>query len=162
MGTTQMHYWKQNQCAEIYFCLSFSIFSFFNLSLQGNKYGNFRQRFLRNYLTLGFWNLVQTSVWQVVLCIKESATYCLSVICPFFFWSLTKFSVTDFSAFIWARVFKFCIQDWDKQMQLLKTKPRCRDLFLPSFSFFSFFNLLTSKVINMEIFRQRFLRNYLT
>ena len=30
---------------------SFSIFSFFNLSLQGNEYGNFRQRFLRNYLT---------------------------------------------------------------------------------------------------------------
>ena len=30
---------------------SFSTFPFFYLSLQGNEYGNFRQRFLSNYLT---------------------------------------------------------------------------------------------------------------
>ena len=32
------------------FLPSFSIFPFFDLSLQSNEYGNFRQRFLRNYL----------------------------------------------------------------------------------------------------------------
>ena len=41
----QVYYCKQNQGAEIYFCL-FSIFPFFYLSLQCNEY-----IFLRNYLT---------------------------------------------------------------------------------------------------------------
>ena len=47
----QVYNWKQNQDAEIYFCLLFLFFLFFYLSLQCDDYGNFRQRFLRNYLT---------------------------------------------------------------------------------------------------------------
>ena len=48
----KVYYCKQSQGAEIYFCLlKFSIFSFYFLSRHCNEYGNFRQRFLRNYLT---------------------------------------------------------------------------------------------------------------
>ena len=42
---------EDNQGSEIYFCLLFPFFPFFYLSLQCNEYGNFHQRFLRNYLT---------------------------------------------------------------------------------------------------------------
>ena len=47
----QVYNYKQNQGAEIYFCILFLFFPFFHLSFQGNDYGNFRQSFLRNYLT---------------------------------------------------------------------------------------------------------------
>ena len=47
----QVYYCKQNQGAEIYFCLLFLFFLFFYLSIQCNEYGNFRQRFLSNCFT---------------------------------------------------------------------------------------------------------------
>ena len=75
--------------------------------------------------------------------------------------SLTKFSVTDFSASIWARVFKFCIQDGDNQMHYWKQNQGAEIYFCLLFLFFPF-SISHSKVINMEIFVKRFLRNYLT
>ena len=77
----------------------------------------FCQRFLRNYLTWDLKILYKHQVLQVVLCIQESATYGLSVpLFVHFSFSLTKFSVTNFSASISDRVFKFCIHDEDNQM----------------------------------------------
>ena len=88
MGTTKCITENKTKVPRFIFAF-FSIFSFFNLSFQGNKYGNFRQRFLRNYLTLDFEIWYKHQVWQVVLCIKESATYGLSfplfVLFSFFF-----------------------------------------------------------------------------
>ena len=84
------------------FLPSFSIFSFFNLSLPGNKYGNFRQRFLRNLLDLGFWNLVQTSgMTGCTVYRRISHIWLISpFICPFFFISNKIFCYSFLSFYL--------------------------------------------------------------
>ena len=62
-------------------------------------------------LHLGFWNLVQMLGITDVLCKSESASSCISfLLFVHFTFSPIKTSVTDFSASMRAKVFKFCIQ----------------------------------------------------
>ena len=51
----------------------------------------FRQRFLRNYLTWDYLIWYKALLWKVVLCNKESPTYCLSVPIFLFSFSPNKF-----------------------------------------------------------------------
>ena len=64
-------------------------------------------------------------VLQVVLCKKESATYCLSVpLFVHFSFSPIKISVTDFSASIKVRAFKRCIHLEAGQVYCVKENHR--------------------------------------
>ena len=141
----QVDYCNQNQGAEIYFCLLFLFFPFFYLSLQGNEYGNFCQRFLRNYLTWDFEIWYKHQVWQVVLCIKESATYGLSVpLFVHFSFFPTIFPSYQLSIYeCYSLQILYTGQGWPSV--LLKRKPWCWDLLLPSFSIFSLFLSLTPR-----------------
>ena len=122
----------------------------------------FRQRFLKNCLTQDFEILYKALIWQVVLCFKESATYCLSVpLFVHFSFSQTKIYVTDFSAPVEARVFRFCIHLEGGQVYCVK-EIQGANIYFAFFFNFSFFTISHSYVMHMDIFRQRFLRNCLT
>ena len=98
------------------------------------------------------------------MCIKESASYCSSV--PLFLhfsFSQTKIYVTDFSAPVEARVFRFCIHLEGGQVYGVK-EIQGANIYFAFFFNFSFFTISHSYmyVMHMDIFRQRFLRNCLT
>ena len=102
----------------------------------------FRQRFLKNCLTQDFEILYKALIWQVVLCIKESATYCLSVpLFVHFSFSQTKIYVTDFSAPVEARVFRFCIHLEGGQVYCVKEIQGANIYFCLLFQFFFFYHL---------------------
>ena len=102
-------------------------------------------------LDLGFWNLVQTSgmtsctVYQSISHIWLISPF----ICPFFFLS-NKIFCYKFLSFYFRQGLKILYTWWGQPNVLLKTKLRCWDLFLPSFSIFPF-SISHSKVMNMEI-----------
>ena len=82
-----------------------------------------------------------------ILCNKVSATYCLSVpLFVHFSFSLTNFSVTDFSASIWIRVFKFCIHDRMRTTKCItENKTRVLRFIFAFFFFFFLFQSLTPR-----------------
>ena len=103
----------------------------------------FRQRFLKNCLTQDFDILYKALIWQVVLYIKESATYCLSVpLFVHFSFSQTKIYVTDFSAPVEAPQslqILYTLRGWPSI--LCKRNSRCLYLFCLLFQLFFFYHL---------------------
>ena len=73
----------------------------------------------------GPYEIIKMNMKSYILYIfKESATYCLSVpLFVHFSFSLTKFSVKDFSASVWDRIFKFWYTFWEQPNVFVKTKP---------------------------------------
>ena len=145
----------------IFILPSFSIFSFFTISHSYVMHMDiYRQRFLRNYLTQDYEIWQKALICQVVLCIKESATYCICI--PLFLhfsFSPTKTYVTDFSAPIEASVCRFCIHLEGGQVYCVKENQGAN---INLAFFFHFLTISHSYVMHMDIFRHRFLRIYLT
>ena len=65
------------------------------------------------------------------------------------------------SAPVEARVFRFCIHLEDGQVYCVKENQGA-NIYFAFFLNFSFLTISHSYVMHMDIFRQRFLRNYLT
>ena len=77
------------------FCLLFSIFQFFLFSLLYKTYGHFfLSKISQQLLELGFWNSVKSLIGLVVLCYKQTATYCL--LFQFFLLSLLYYTYGHF------------------------------------------------------------------
>ena len=74
----QVYYCKRNQDSEIYFCLLFLFFSFFYHSNVMNM-EIFVKDFSGTSLPRIFEIRYKRQILQVELCIKNSATYCISV-----------------------------------------------------------------------------------
>ena len=87
--------------------------------------------------------------------IKESATYCLSVplFVQFSFSLDNKIFYYRFLSFFFRQGLYILYTWWGQPNVLLKTKPRCWDLFLPSFSIFP---ISHSYVMNIEFFVKDF------
>ena len=126
---------KENQDAVINFCL-FPFFLFFIFHSSVIQKGNLFQ-ISQELLCLGF----------VVLCKREST--CCYLLFPYlsiFSFSLSKFSVTNFSASMRARVFKFCIHiESDQAYCGTENKTEIYS------AFFFLFSISHSNVIHREI-----------
>ena len=133
---------KRNSRCYYLFCLLFQFFIFYHLSFRCNAYGHFSSKISQELLDSGFEILYKALIWQVVLCIKESATYCLSVpLFVHFSFSQTKIYVTDFSAPVEARVFRFCIHLEGGQVYCVKEIQGANIYFAFFFNFSFFYHL---------------------
>ena len=111
MGTTKSKCITENKTKVPRFIFAFfSIFSFFSLSLQGNKNGNFLSKISQELLDLGFWNLVQTSGMTGCTVYKRISHIWLTspFICPFFFLFSFSFSPNKFPLKVLQPLMAYC------------------------------------------------------
>ena len=100
---------------------------------------SFCQRYLRNYSTLDFEIWYKCLVCLVVLCNRELASFCLSFpLLIHFSFSPIKTSVTEYTAPMRARVFKFCIYLQRGQVYYGKEN---QDALIKFYLLFPFFHL---------------------
>ena len=92
-----MHYWKQNQGAEIYFCL---LFLFFPFSISHSKVINM-EIFVKDFSGTTRPRILKFSTKlcnDKLYCVTKNQPHIKVPLFVHFSFSLTKFSVTDFSA----------------------------------------------------------------
>ena len=142
----QVYCGKESQDAEINFCFLFP-FLLFSISHSNVIH---REIFVKDFsgtaaprifeIWYKFW------VWLVALCKRESAPWCLPF-SLFVHFSFESNFLLQISRLLWEPESSNFLYTWEWPNILWDRKPRCWDLFLPSFSIFS---ISHSNVIHRE------------